>query len=87
MRLAVLVTELLPQLHPRDAVARRDPHPGQLVREPGVRFARREMAKRPEDRLLTFDEFHHFMRVLAALAATVDLQQQIDAAIPEWPMQ
>jgi hypothetical protein len=45
------------------------------------------MAKRPEDRLLTFDEFHHFMRVLAALAATVDLQQQIDAAIPEWPMQ
>lgn len=38
-------------------------------------------------RLLTFDELHHYMRVLAALDATISLQGEIDAAIPGWPMQ
>jgi len=37
-------------------------------------------------RLLTFDELQHYRRVIAALAETLALQTQIDAAIPRWPI-
>ncbi|MDO8438416.1 MAG: type ISP restriction/modification enzyme [Nitrosomonadaceae bacterium] len=38
-------------------------------------------------RLLSFDDLQHYQRVIAALAETIRLQAQIDAAIPAWPMQ
>ncbi|MEK6708929.1 MAG: type ISP restriction/modification enzyme, partial [Pseudomonadota bacterium] len=38
-------------------------------------------------RLLSFDDLQHYQRVIAALAKTICLQAQIDAAIPAWPMQ
>jgi hypothetical protein len=38
-------------------------------------------------RLLTFDELQHYQRIISALAETIRLQAEIDAAIPAWPMQ
>jgi hypothetical protein len=38
-------------------------------------------------RLLTFDELLHYQRIVSALAETIRLQAEIDAAIPVWPMQ
>lgn len=37
-------------------------------------------------RLLSFDDLTHYQRIVAALAETVRLQQEIDAAIPSWPI-
>jgi hypothetical protein len=38
-------------------------------------------------RLLTFDELLHYQRIVSALAETIRLQAEIDAAIAVWPMQ
>ena len=38
-------------------------------------------------RLLTFDDLQHYQRVIAALAETIALQAEIDAAIPSWPIE
>ena len=38
-------------------------------------------------RLLSFDDLQHYQRVIAALAETIRLQAEIDAAIPAWPLQ
>ncbi len=38
-------------------------------------------------RLLSFDDLQHYQRVIAALARTIELQAEIDAAIPGWPLQ
>ena len=38
-------------------------------------------------RLLSFDDLQHYQRVIAALARTIALQAEIDAAIPGWPLQ
>ena len=38
-------------------------------------------------RLLTFEELQHYQRVISALAETIRLQSEIDAAITVWPMQ
>ena len=38
-------------------------------------------------RLLTFDDLRHYQRVIAALAETIALQAEIDAAIPSWPIE
>lgn len=37
--------------------------------------------------LLTFDDLQHYQRVISALAETIRLQAEIDAAIPAWPIQ
>ena len=37
-------------------------------------------------RQLTFDDIKHYCRVVYALKATIRLMQEIDAAIPEWPI-
>jgi predicted helicase len=40
-----------------------------------------------KDRLLTFDELQHYQYIISALAETMRLQAEIDAAITVWPMQ
>lgn len=37
-------------------------------------------------RMLTFDDVMHYQRVIAALAETIRLMQEVDEAIGEWPM-
>jgi len=37
-------------------------------------------------RLLTFNELDHYRRVIAALELTIRLQDEIDRAIPSWPL-
>lgn len=37
-------------------------------------------------RVLNFDELMHYQRIVAALQRTLEIQQEIDAAIGEWPI-
>ncbi len=37
-------------------------------------------------RALNFDELIHYQRIAAALQHTLEIQQEIDAAIGEWPI-
>lgn len=37
-------------------------------------------------RMLNFDELIHYQRIVAALQRTLEIQQEIDAAIGEWPI-
>ena len=37
-------------------------------------------------RQLTFDDLHHYRRVIAALDETIRVQSEIDAAVPAWPI-
>lgn len=37
-------------------------------------------------RLLSYDDIKHYHRIVSALAETIELQEQIDAAIPSWPI-
>ncbi len=37
-------------------------------------------------RHLSYEDITHYMKIVAALGQTVTLMQQIDAAIPEWPL-
>jgi hypothetical protein len=37
-------------------------------------------------RPLTYDELTHYRHVIAAIAKTIYIQTQIDAAIPSWPL-
>jgi predicted helicase len=37
-------------------------------------------------RMLTFDDLMHYQRVIAALAETIRLMQEVDEAITEWPI-
>lgn len=37
-------------------------------------------------RSLTFDDLRHYQQVVLALYRTVALMEEIDAAIPEWPI-
>ena len=38
-------------------------------------------------RLLSYDDIRHYHRIVSALAETIELQAQIDEAIPSWPIQ
>ena len=38
-------------------------------------------------RKLTFDDLMHYQKVVAALKETMRLMQEIDAAIPKWPVE
>ena len=37
-------------------------------------------------RLLTFDDLLHYQKIVVALQETMRLMDEIDAAIPEWPV-
>ncbi len=37
-------------------------------------------------RLLTFDDLLHYQKIIVALQETIRLMEEIDAAIPEWPI-
>lgn len=37
-------------------------------------------------RLLSFADLQHYQRVISALAGTIQLQTEIDKAIPAWPL-
>lgn len=39
-----------------------------------------------KDRMLTYDDVTHYQRVIAALAETIRLMQEVDEAVAEWPI-
>jgi hypothetical protein len=42
---------------------------------------------RRNDRMLSYDEMEHYHKIVVALQETMHLMDEIDGAIPQWPIE
>ena len=59
--------------------------PGEEALEVWIKQVKMRQDRR--GRQLTYDDLTHYQKVVVALKETSRLMEEIDAAIPEWPIQ